>query len=154
MTERKLNLHNLPGISNLPKVSWTWAEGEYWDMWMVVHLLAGALFGIFFELLQSGFFLGFFSSVAVLIAWEMVAVKKLDIRESAENRIIDAIVALCGFGLAYVLAIPANPGATITVGLVIVAVVAFMDYKGWQSYMERKGVGRVKLPASVETTKA
>lgn len=123
---------------NLPWISGTFEEGRFWDLWMVVHLLAGVGTGIFFELIQLSFMPAFITVLVVGIAWEVVETKYFGVREVLENQIIDIIIALAGFGVAYAVSVPLQPLLTVPALIAVVVILSLMEYRGWKVHKERK----------------
>lgn len=123
---------------NIPWISGTYAEGRFWDLWMVVHLLAGVGAGLFFELIQLNFMPAFITVFVVAIVWEVVETKYFGVEEVLENQIIDVIIALAGFGVAFAVAVPLRPMVTVPALIAVVAVLAYMEYKGWRNHSKRR----------------
>jgi hypothetical protein len=91
-----------------PFVSFTWAEGRYFDLWMVVHWLTGIVGGfsnVFFGLTTPQVF-GLGS--AMMVAWEVIEYAK-GVRESLSNRLLDIVVGLLGTWLALAIAARLSP---------------------------------------------
>jgi hypothetical protein len=86
-------------MTSPPPVTTSFAEGRYFDLWMLVHFASGAAGGysnVFFELpdrilVALGLFL--------MILWE-VAEHVAKVRESWINRILDIVVGMLGVALA------------------------------------------------------
>lgn len=123
---------------NIPWISGTFAEGHFWDLWMVVHLLAGIGAGLFFELIQLNFMPAFITVLVVAIVWEVAETKYFGVKEVIENQIIDIIIALAGFGVAFAVAVPFRPLLTVPALVAVVAVLALMEYRGWLDHKKRQ----------------
>jgi hypothetical protein len=123
---------------NIPWISGNFTEGRFWDLWMVVHLLAGIGAGLFFELIQLNFIPAFITVLVVAIVWETVETKYFGVKEVLENQIIDIIIALAGFGVAFAVAVPLRPMLTVPALVGVVAILAFMEYKGWRNHRRRQ----------------
>jgi hypothetical protein len=86
-------------MTSPPPVTSSFAEGKYFDLWMLVHFASGAAGGysnVFWELPASIVYgLGLF----LLGLWE-VAEHFARIRESWANRILDVVVGMLGVALA------------------------------------------------------
>ena len=86
-------------MTSLPPVTTSFAEGRYFDLWMLVHFASGAAGGysnVFWELpIPIVYGLGLF----LMSLWE-VAEYVAKIRESWVNRILDILVGLLGVALA------------------------------------------------------
>ena len=93
-----------------PSISLTFAEGKYFDLWMVVHLLSGVAGGfsnVFFALAAPWVFALAF---LMMVVWEIV--EHLNgIRESFSNRVVDVVVGLLGVWLALAAARALEPRA-------------------------------------------
>ena len=86
-----------------PDISTTFAEGRYFDLWMLVHALtgfAGGLSNVFFGLPPIGVYL---VGLAIMVVWE-IGEYVAGIRESAANRLLDIVVGLLGVAGALQLA--------------------------------------------------
>ena len=85
-----------------PLVSFSFAEGRFFDLWMVVHFLSGVAGGFsntFFGLSAPQVFaLGFL----MMLGWE-IGEHAQRVRESLANRALDVVVGLAGTALALVL---------------------------------------------------
>jgi uncharacterized membrane protein YuzA (DUF378 family) len=85
----------MPSDTPIPRVSFSWREGRYFDLWMVVHFLSGVVGGlsnVFFGLADVQI-LGL--GLVMMLLWEVGEAVK-GIRESAANRVLDVIVGLAG----------------------------------------------------------
>lgn len=82
-----------------PPVSRSFAEGRYFDLWMLVHLtsgVAGGFSNVFWELPVP---LVYGLSLFLMLVWE--AGEYLSrIREEWSNRIIDIVVGMAGVAIA------------------------------------------------------
>jgi hypothetical protein len=82
-----------------PSVTTSFAEGKYFDLWMLVHFASGAAGGysnVFWELPGPIVYgLGLF----LMVLWE-VAEHFSKIRESWVNRFLDIVVGLLGVAVA------------------------------------------------------
>jgi hypothetical protein len=85
--------------AEIPPATSSFAEGRYFDLWMLVHFASGAAGGysnVFWELpVALVYGLGLF----LMIVWE-IGEYLARIRESWPNRIIDIVVGLLGVALA------------------------------------------------------
>jgi glycopeptide antibiotics resistance protein len=87
----------------LPAISRTWAEGRYFDLWMLVHFasgLAGGFSNVHFGLTTAQVF-GL--AIALMLLWELLELTQ-GVHESVSNRVLDIIVGLAGVWLALVIA--------------------------------------------------
>lgn len=123
-------------MPRMPLFSATFAEGRYFDLWLIVHFLGGVTGGfsnVWFGLSSLAVFL---VGTGLMILWEG-GEYLAGIRESRENRLLDIVVGLLGVVLA--LAIAARLG---TVGqrvafLVSGSALAFGSFLGWRAHRRR-----------------
>lgn len=105
-------------------VSLTFAEGKFFDLWMLVHFLSGVAGGfsnVFFALSVLWVFA---LAILMMVAWEIIEHMN-GIRESFSNRVVDIVVGLLGVWLALAVASVLEPaaewiafGLTLGIGLV------------------------------------
>ncbi len=93
----------LPSMKKIPTVSLSYAEGHYFDLWMLVHCLGGVTGGFSNVLFGLSTINVFLVGVILMVAWEILEYAK-GIRESAVNRVIDVAVGLLGVAGALSLA--------------------------------------------------
>jgi hypothetical protein len=107
-----------------------WREGQWLDLWSVVHLLSGVSMGFIFTELPfervSALTIGFLLLVGYEL-WEAV----VDIEEAPTNRVMDVVVGMVSFVPTYLLA----PGlessnAILTFGLLFTANIVLAVF-GW-----------------------
>ena len=70
-----------------------WQEGIYFDLWSVIHLLFGMVFGGGILFLKIKCWKGFLSTLLVAIIWELIEW----IPEIVSNQILDVLLAGIGF---------------------------------------------------------
>ena len=82
-----------------PPISLTFAEGHYFDLWMLVHFLSGVAGGFsnVFWTLSLGVLLA--AGGVLMIVWEFVE-RAMGVRESWSNVVLDVVVGLAGVLLA------------------------------------------------------
>lgn len=120
-----------------PLISLTFAEGEYFDLWMLVHFLSGVAGGfsnVMFSLTTAGVFLLAF---AMMMAWEVVEYLR-GIREAFSNRVVDIVVGLLGVWLALAVARTLQPPAAWTAFGVTLAMALVGMVFGVRAYRRRK----------------
>jgi hypothetical protein len=124
-------------MARVPLFSTTFDEGRLFDLWMLVHSLAGVAGGfanVWFGLATPTVFL---VGVALMLAWELFEYIA-GVRESWENRVLDIVVGLLGVALA--LAIARRLGSTgqwyAFAGSV--ALLALGSALGWRAYRRRR----------------
>ncbi len=82
-------------MPRVPNVSWSFREGRYFDLWMLVHCLGGVTGGfsnVFFGLAARNVYI---VGVLLMIAWEILE-HVAGIRESPANRFVDVVVGVAG----------------------------------------------------------
>lgn len=86
-------------MSRPPAVSLTFAEGRYFDLWMLVHCLGGVTGGfsnLLFGLTEARVYL---IGLGIMILWEAVEYVR-GIREQFINRVLDIVTGLAGVAFA------------------------------------------------------
>lgn len=123
--------------NGVPGISWTYDEGKYFDMWMVVHFLTGTVIGLGTYLLGFNPVLAYTGTFVGLAIYELVE-EFFDIEETLENRLTDIVFGYAGFALFYPLISPmfstfGNQMLLVAAGaLVIIGAVL-----GWRAYDKR-----------------
>jgi hypothetical protein len=124
-----------------PRISTTWEEGTILDLWAFVHLISGTVIGILASFSNFSFWVLFFVTLVLMIAWEIFEVI-VHIGESFENRIADVVVGGIGFLIAFFVA-PEGFGEKLIVLTVLVILLGALEYLGWRAYSERISKQRV-----------
>lgn len=132
-------------MAPIANVSLGWAEGRYFDRWMIVHFLVGAMGGfsnILFALaVPTVFVVG-----AVLMAlWEALEHAK-GIREAWENRVLDVVVGLLGTGVALLVLARVGRATALTLFWVSAALSLVGEVLGWLAYRRRTAAERAASP--------
>ncbi len=85
--------------SKHPVVSLTWAEGRYFDRWMLVHFISGVAGG--FSNIYFGLSLVQLYGLALglMLLWEVGELAQA-VHESLTNRVLDIVVGLAGVQVA------------------------------------------------------
>ena len=108
---------------------------------MFTHILAGVVLGLFFELLELGFLVGFILAVVIMVAWEVGEIV-FNIEETGENRVLDVLYGMIAYALTYSIAVPISPWITgLALGFFVV-VKGMVEYRGWKAYRAR--ISKVK----------
>ena len=123
--------------NGVPTVSWTWEEGKYFDLWMLVHLLTGVVIGISAHLVGFSPLVAYTGTFVGLTLYEVVE-EVFRIEETLENRLADIVFGSIGFVLFYQLLSPlwslqTNQIALIGAGL-LMGIGAVL---GWRAYKHR-----------------
>lgn len=74
-------------------ITFSWEEGRYFDLWMVVHILAGFTLGLLAEVIGFTTFTALLIIIPMLVLWEVGEYMK-GVKEHAENQVIDVVVAI------------------------------------------------------------
>ena len=114
----------------------SWLGGKYWDWWMVIHLLSGLILGLALRLLGVPAAFAFVTAFVLILLWEIFELIR-KIYEPTSNILIDVIVGLIGYFLAFY-AIPSF-GVTADVSILAAVVVVWLvlEYSGWRSWRRR-----------------
>ena len=117
-------------------ISWSFAEGRFFDLWMVVHFLTGVTGGlsnVHFELTIPWLVA---IGVGMMILWEGLEILA-GVRESAENRLIDVFVGVAGIGVALGLAALLTPDAERLAFLIVLGLNVAGGVLGWLASRRR-----------------
>lgn len=115
-----------------------WREGEYIDLWSLVHLLSGVVAGFVPIITSLSFGTGLVIFFILTILWEVFEYL-LGIIESTKNSIVDIIIGNIGFaGTSLVVSFGYNDADFIETSLVA-AVVALiiLSLRGWHAFWMR-----------------
>jgi hypothetical protein len=120
----------------IPRVSRSWTEGRYLDLWGAVHLLSGLAGGFanVYVGLRAGQVLAL--AAALMVAWEL-AEAAFGIRESRSNRVIDVAVGLAGTAAALAVAPRLGEGGRRILFVVTATAAVVGLYLGARSYRRR-----------------
>ena len=130
-----MNLGILWVMKRTPRFERTdiWREGQWLDLWSVVHFLSGASFGLGFYFLHLGAVASVVIVFLLLVAYEMweVIVK---IEETPTNRLMDVVVGMVSFLPTFLLL---DPHLYIEQVMVVFGVVLFtnitLSILGWHA---------------------
>ncbi len=122
-----------------------WDEGEYLDLWSVVHGMAGMAAGfvpILFDVSFMGALLVFFIGT---LLWEVAEVYA-GIVESRKNIALDIVIALCGFASTPLIVFSAYFDTAFIhmfFGVVVLTLI-LLSIRGWFAYRTREGKKRLR----------
>ncbi|MBX3173882.1 MAG: hypothetical protein KF709_05685 [Gemmatimonadaceae bacterium] len=119
-----------------PAISLSWREGRFFDLWMLVHLVAGftgATTNVVWNLTTPRVVA---VAIALMLAWE-VAEFVAGVRESWENRLLDIAIGLVGVVMAQWLVAPLSLTTRQRACLVALAVLAVLSAAGWLAFRRR-----------------
>jgi hypothetical protein len=130
-------------MTRLPAFSPDWNEGRYFDLWMLVHLLAGIAGGfvnVFTKLTGLQVML---LALLLMVVWE-VGELSMGVFESPLNRFIDIIVGMAGVGAALWVAPHVAPIAQGAIFIVTTAMALVGMTLGVRDYKRRKAAAAVR----------
>jgi hypothetical protein len=83
-----------------PDFSFSWSEGRFVDLWMLVHTSSGVAGGLFSVFLPWRYWQVALAGFGLMVLWEVLEYA-WGIRESAANVLLDVVVGMVGlsFGL-------------------------------------------------------
>ena len=124
-------------MSKIPDISFSWSEGRYFDLWSLVHSLSGITLGFIIAFLQIQTVLAYTLAFVIIVLWEVFE-KSVGIHETKENRVLDIVVGMIFFVVAYKVSdmIQANAQESLTIFSVLV--LAFLTLIGWLDYRKRQ----------------
>ena len=106
-----------------------WNEGKYFDLWSIIHLLAGGVLGSIFIFLRLKFWKGFFSVLFLSIIWEIIEW----IPETIPNKIIDIFVVQLGVLVIYYLYQQINKKTFKIIATIITILLIGLSIWSWSS---------------------
>jgi hypothetical protein len=130
-------------MKQLPAVSPDWNEGRFFDLWMLVHVLAGFAGGfsnVFFGLSK---FHVVVLGLGLMVTWEVGEVA-MGVFESGLNRALDVAVGLTGLAVAVALAPLLTPLVQRVIFVVTTALALIGMTLGVRDYKRRKAAAEGK----------
>lgn len=110
-----------------------WREGEWVDLWSVVHILTGVSIGLGFFFLRFGAFASVALAILSLVSyemWEMI----VHIKETPANRFMDVVAGMAGFAPAFFLLPRLLAGAPlVALFALVLAADIVMSFFGWRA---------------------
>ena len=110
-----------------------WREGEWLDLWSVVHVLSGTSLGLVFYLFHFGTFAPAVLALVLLISyemWEMI----VKIEETPSNRVMDVVVGMVGYVLSFFVLVPQLTSTWLLFVTVLVILTDIgMSIVGWRA---------------------
>jgi len=103
---------------------------------MVVHLLSGFILGLALKLFGVSAAFAFLTAFVLVILWEIFELVK-KIYEPVSNILIDVIVGLIGYFLAYYAMPSFGRTGDVSVLAAVVVVWLVLEYIGWRSWINR-----------------
>ena len=124
-------------MQRVPAFSPDWNEGRYFDLWMLVHLLAGIAGGfvnVFTKLTNPQAML---VGLLLMVVWE-IGEFWIGVFETPLNRVIDVVVGLTGVAAALWMAPHVAPMVQRVLFVVITAMALVGMTLGIRDYQRRK----------------
>ena len=118
-------------------ISTTFAEGRYFDLWMVVHFLVGVSGGFSNVLFGLDTLAVFGVGIAIMVLWE-IGEYVAGIREGPMNRVLDVAVGTAGVALALLTASPFGLGVQRALFGLSLLLVLGGSALGWRAYRRRR----------------
>lgn len=118
-----------------------WKEGQYIDLWSLVHFL----FGVLFVFLADFFELTFLNALIILTVsttiWELVEFASGKAKELFFNKVADVVVADIGFLFMYILLLINNVGRGVYMFIFSLIAVIFvvLNINGWNHHIKKLG---------------
>ncbi len=121
----------------IPAVSWSWQEGRYWDLWMIVHGLTGTIAACVLAWFALPAMYAYPLILLVLTGWE-IGEMAFGIKEELENWVLDIVFGMLGFWFVYEKVLPGmSPIEIAGVGGVLLFFNTFFAFMGWRAYRIR-----------------
>jgi hypothetical protein len=122
---------------DIPAVSWSWQEGRYWDLWMIVHTLTGTICACVVALLDLPPMYAYLLVLLALTVYELGEMAA-GIVEEIENWVLDVLFGMFGFWFVYEKVLPDMSFIEIAgVGGVLLFFNAIFAFMGWRAYRKR-----------------
>ena len=118
-------------------ISWSFAEGRLFDLWMVVHFMTGLTGGLSNTHLLLSTAPLVLVGAALMILWEVLE-WFAGIRESFENRVIDVLVGLAGIATALQIARLVSAEGERLAFRIALGATAALSAAGWAAYRRRR----------------
>ncbi len=110
-----------------------WREGEWLDLWSVVHFLSGISIGLVLYFLHFGSFASGTLALLSLISYEMWEAM-VRIEETPANRFMDVVVGMAGYLPTFFLFAPSLSQRSLVLAFALVFVVDIvMSFFGWRA---------------------
>lgn len=113
-----------------------WQEGKYLDWWSLTHILAGGVLAGLSIFIGLGFWMGLLIAFLILLSWEFYEVFR-SIEESFKNRVMDMIIGIAGFLIAYPLFLEMVSSSRIIIFVIIFTIFLFLELWGFIAYKKR-----------------
>ncbi len=117
-----------------------WADGEYFDLWHVNHLLAGILCAGAVIFFQMNLWVGLLFSIITMLGWEVYEVFKR-IGETPFNKVMDVVFGIAGFFILY--STSGLMDRTYFLSLSLVSLVGWVALELWGLFAWRNGASEL-----------
>lgn len=121
----------------LPNVSRSFREGRFFDLWMLVHVVAGfagASTNVFWGL---GVTRVYVIAFVLMVAWE-IAEWLVGVRESWENRVLDIVVGLVGASVTLLTLARFSRRVQLVGFVAAMLLLAGLSTAGWVAFRRRR----------------
>lgn len=110
-----------------------WKEAQWLDLWSFVHFTAGAVAGVWLQILSLPLPIAIGIGLIIALGWEYFE-KTLGVKESRENITLDVIVAGIAGLLTYI-GMPHFPKEYwIPIALALSCLLVILEVSGWRHY--------------------
>ena len=100
-----------------------WREGQWVDLWSVVHTLSGALVGFMLYVVPFTSFVSTITALVLFTAYEIFEIVA-DIEETRTNRFMDIVIGMVGFIFTYFYV---APHLSLTIMILVVGIILTTD---------------------------
>jgi len=123
--------------SKVGYVSFSYDEGRLFDMWSLVHVLAGIVIAFSSNLIGLGYIFSYIGTFIGMTIFEIVE-ESLDVKETIENKVLDVFYGMVGFAFVYEALLPhmdiGEKAIWTAISTVLVTIGSFL---GWRAYRRR-----------------
>ncbi len=119
------------------RISKTWEHGSLVDTWSIVHLLTGAIGGMFLALLDVSSSQALVLSITGVILYELFE-KIIRVGEAWPNALVDMLL---GGGAAFAIFTLTQNTAPLSLELILmpaIVVDSILSYHGWRATLKRR----------------
>jgi len=123
-------------VPRTPAISTSFAEGRYFDLWMLVHFMGGVTGGFSNVLFGLATTRVYQIGLAIMVVWELAEYLR-GIREQFVNRVLDVAVGLTGVALALWIDAHLDDPGRVTALVVSGVLFGGGSLLGWLAYRRR-----------------
>ncbi len=122
---------------SIKAISWTWGEGKYWDLWMLVHISWGVIIACIMNFLFLQTVPAYLIALGAMIAWKTYELLT-GIKEELTNLILDIVFEFFGFIGVYEYILPfISLTERIIFLTTIFIIMIILEVIGWRAYRKR-----------------